>query len=186
MRASSTRTSYAAWDTVPRGIPCRVGYRAAWDTVPRGIPCREGYGGAWDTVPRGIRWRVHLCDEGRHDEGGRAEDDNHVQAEAVATTHGEKNGDVTAMQPRCNHATWPDDATTQRGPRRCTMSGTTAAATTTVLRACAACAACMQALRIREFGAHAQAGAVRALASHREVRGRQPVGDEREPCTSRR
>jgi hypothetical protein len=96
--------------------------------------------------------------------------------------NGEKNGDVTAMQPRCNHATCPDDATTQRGPRRCTMSGTTAAATTTAWRACAACT---QALRIREFGAHAQAGAVRALASHREVRGGQPVGDEREPCTSR-
>ena len=33
----------AAWDTMPRGIPCRVGYRAVWDTVPRGIPCGVGY-----------------------------------------------------------------------------------------------------------------------------------------------
>jgi hypothetical protein len=28
------------WDTVPGGIPCRVGYHAGWDTVPCGIPCR--------------------------------------------------------------------------------------------------------------------------------------------------
>ena len=38
----------AAWDTVPHGIPCRMGYRAAWDTVPHGIPCRMGYAYAWD------------------------------------------------------------------------------------------------------------------------------------------
>jgi hypothetical protein len=39
-------------DTVPYGIPCRVGYHAVWDTVPCGIPCRVGYRAVWDTVPR--------------------------------------------------------------------------------------------------------------------------------------
>jgi hypothetical protein len=38
------------WDTVPCGIPCRVGYRAVWDTVPCGIPCRVGYRAVWDTT----------------------------------------------------------------------------------------------------------------------------------------
>ena len=30
----------AGWDTVLWRISCRVGYRARWDTMPRGIPCR--------------------------------------------------------------------------------------------------------------------------------------------------
>ena len=32
---------------------CRVGYRAAWDTVPRGIPCRVGH-----TIVQGVLWVV--------------------------------------------------------------------------------------------------------------------------------
>ena len=44
------RESRAGWDTVPRGIPCRVGYCAAWDTVPGGIPCRVGYSAGWNTM----------------------------------------------------------------------------------------------------------------------------------------
>ena len=39
------------WDTVPCGIPCRVGYRAVWDTVPCGIPCNVGYRATWVTTP---------------------------------------------------------------------------------------------------------------------------------------
>jgi hypothetical protein len=45
----------AAWDTMPRGISCRVGYHDARDIMPRGqeMLCRVGYFAAWDTVPRG-------------------------------------------------------------------------------------------------------------------------------------
>ena len=46
------------WDTVPAGIPCRLGYRAGGDTVPAGIPCHQlgipchaGYRAGCDTVP---------------------------------------------------------------------------------------------------------------------------------------
>jgi hypothetical protein len=77
------RACVRSWATVPRGMPCCVGYRAAWDTVPRyvgyraalsGIPCRVGYRAPlsgipcragsctgyralsrWGTLPQGIR-----------------------------------------------------------------------------------------------------------------------------------
>jgi hypothetical protein len=31
------RSDHAGWDTMPGGIPCRVGYHAGWDTMPGGI-----------------------------------------------------------------------------------------------------------------------------------------------------
>ena len=40
------------WDTKPRGIlKDGIPYRAAWNTGPRGIPRRVGYRAVWDTVP---------------------------------------------------------------------------------------------------------------------------------------
>jgi hypothetical protein len=45
-------------DTMPVGIPCRVGYHAGWDTMPGGIPRRVGYHAGWDTTPGGIPRRV--------------------------------------------------------------------------------------------------------------------------------
>jgi hypothetical protein len=55
--------------TVPRGIPCRVGYRAAWDTVPRGMPCRVGYRAAWDTVAGRSRFRKDAVPVGSGQQG---------------------------------------------------------------------------------------------------------------------
>jgi hypothetical protein len=46
------------WDTMPCGLPCRVGYHAVRDTMPGGIPCRMGYHAGWDTMPDGIPCRV--------------------------------------------------------------------------------------------------------------------------------
>jgi hypothetical protein len=45
---------------MPRGIPCRAGYRAVRDTMLCGIPCR-GDDTMRDTVPCGIRLRELVC-----------------------------------------------------------------------------------------------------------------------------
>ena len=34
---ATRKLQHAAWDTMPRGTPCRAGYHAARDTMPRGI-----------------------------------------------------------------------------------------------------------------------------------------------------
>jgi hypothetical protein len=51
----------AGWDTMPDGMPCRMGYHAGWDTAPDGMPCRMGYRAGWDTAPDGIPCRMGYC-----------------------------------------------------------------------------------------------------------------------------
>jgi hypothetical protein len=58
--------AWGGWDTVPDGIPCRMGYRAGWDTVSHGIPCRMGYCAGWDPLdvepgPWVRKFRTRLC-----------------------------------------------------------------------------------------------------------------------------